>query len=100
MYAVLALLAAVENVIPPVPSDAAVALGAFLTNRGLTTPLGVFFVTWIANLAGAAAVYFLARRYGRRLFATRIGRRLLFSRSEVLEWLDHTCTSSPKEIRR
>ena len=54
MYAVLALLAAVENVIPPVPSDAAVALGAFLTNRGLTTPLGVFVVTWIANLAGAA----------------------------------------------
>ena len=42
VYAVLALLAAVENVIPPVPSDAAVALGAFLSNRGLTTPLGVF----------------------------------------------------------
>ncbi|MDF3052119.1 MAG: associated protein [Geminicoccaceae bacterium] len=81
MYAVLALLAAVENVIPPVPSDAAVALGAFLTNRGLTTPLGVFFVTWLANLAGAGAVYFLARRYGRRLFATRIGRRLLAPRS-------------------
>jgi membrane protein DedA with SNARE-associated domain/uncharacterized tellurite resistance protein B-like protein len=75
------LLAAVENVIPPVPSDAAVALGAFLTNRGLTTPLGVFTVTWIANLAGAAAVYFVARRYGRRLFATRTGRRLLAPRS-------------------
>ena len=75
------MLAAVENVIPPVPSDAAVALGAFLTNRGLTTPLGVFTVTWIANLAGAAAVYFVARRYGRRLFATRTGRRLLAPRS-------------------
>jgi membrane protein DedA with SNARE-associated domain/uncharacterized tellurite resistance protein B-like protein len=68
-------------VIPPVPSDAAVALGAFLTNRGLTTPLGVFTVTWLANLAGAAAVYFVARRYGRRLFATRTGRRLLAPRS-------------------
>jgi membrane protein DedA with SNARE-associated domain/uncharacterized tellurite resistance protein B-like protein len=78
---VLALLAAVENVIPPVPSDAAVALGAFLSNRGLTTPLGVFSVTWVANLAGAAAVYFVARRYGRRLFATRLGRRLLAPRS-------------------
>ena len=81
MYGVLALLAAVENVIPPVPSDAAVALGAFLSNRGLTTPLGVFFVTWIANLAGAAGVYFVARRYGRGLFATRTGRRLLAPRS-------------------
>jgi membrane protein DedA with SNARE-associated domain/uncharacterized tellurite resistance protein B-like protein len=81
VYGVLALLAAVENVIPPVPSDAAVALGAFLSNRGVTTPLGVFFVTWIANLAGAAAVYFVARRYGRGLFATSTGRRLLAPRS-------------------
>jgi membrane protein DedA with SNARE-associated domain/uncharacterized tellurite resistance protein B-like protein len=81
IYSVLALLAAVENVIPPVPSDAAVALGAFLSNRGVTTPLGVFLVTWGANLAGAAAVYFVARRYGRDLFATSVGRRLLAPRS-------------------
>jgi membrane protein DedA with SNARE-associated domain/uncharacterized tellurite resistance protein B-like protein len=75
------LLAAIENIIPPVPSDAAVALGAFLTERGLTTPWGVFAVTWVANLAGAAGVYFAARRYGRRLFATKTGRRLLAPRS-------------------
>jgi membrane protein DedA with SNARE-associated domain/uncharacterized tellurite resistance protein B-like protein len=81
IYSVLGLLAAVENVVPPVPSDAAVALGAFLSNRGVTTPLGVFLVTWVANLAGAAAVYFVARRYGRSLFATSTGRRLLAPRS-------------------
>ena len=66
---------------PPVPSDAAVALGAFLSSRGLTTPVGVFAVTWLSNLAGAAAVYLVARRYGRRLFATGVGRRLLAPRS-------------------
>jgi membrane protein DedA with SNARE-associated domain/uncharacterized tellurite resistance protein B-like protein len=81
VYGVLAILAAVENVVPPVPSDAAVALGAFLSNRGLTAPLGVFLVTWLSNLAGATAVYLVARRYGRRLFATSIGRRLLAPRS-------------------
>ncbi len=81
VYTVLALLAAVENVLPPVPSDAAVGLGAFLSNRGVTTPLGVFLVTWVANLAGAAGVYFASRRYGRRLFATATGRRLLAPRS-------------------
>ncbi|MFL5402054.1 MAG: TerB family tellurite resistance protein, partial [Gemmatimonadales bacterium] len=59
----------------------AVALGAFLSNRGVTTPLGVFFVTWVANLAGATAVYLAARRYGRQLFATATGRRLLAPRS-------------------
>jgi membrane protein DedA with SNARE-associated domain/uncharacterized tellurite resistance protein B-like protein len=47
----------------------------------VTTPLGVFAVTWVANLAGAAAVYLAARRYGRRLFATATGRRLLAPRS-------------------
>jgi membrane protein DedA with SNARE-associated domain/uncharacterized tellurite resistance protein B-like protein len=81
VYVVLALLAAIENVVPPVPSDAAVALGAFLSSRGLTTPFGVFLVTWLANLAGAAGVYLAARRYGRRLFATATGRRLLAPRS-------------------
>jgi membrane protein DedA with SNARE-associated domain/uncharacterized tellurite resistance protein B-like protein len=64
-----------------VPSDAAVALGAFLSHRGVTTPALVFLVTWGANLLGAALVYFGARRYGHRLFATRIGRRLLAPRS-------------------
>ncbi|MBA3346191.1 MAG: TerB family tellurite resistance protein [Gemmatimonadales bacterium] len=81
MYGVLALLAAIENVLPPVPSDAAVGLGAFLSHRGVVTPFGVFLVTWSANLAGAAAVYFTARRFGPRLFATRTGRRLLAPRS-------------------
>jgi membrane protein DedA with SNARE-associated domain/uncharacterized tellurite resistance protein B-like protein len=81
VYIVLALLAAVENVLPPVPSDAAVALGAFLSHRGLTTPFLVFLVTWLANLVGAALVYVAARRYGRRLFASPTGRRLLAPRS-------------------
>lgn len=77
VYVVLALLAAIENILPPVPADTAVALGAFLTHRGVTTLPAVFAVTWSANVLGAAAVYFAARRYGRRLFATPAGRRLL-----------------------
>jgi membrane protein DedA with SNARE-associated domain len=81
VYVVLALLAAIENVVPPVPSDAAVALGAFLSNRGVTSPLLVFAVTWVSNLIGAALVYLGARRYGHRLFATATGRRLLAPRS-------------------
>ena len=67
--------------LPPVPSDAAVAVGSFLSHRHVTTPLGVFLVTWTANLLGAAAVYLAARRYGRRLFASPTGRRLLAPRS-------------------
>jgi len=76
----------VENVVPPVPSDAAVALGAFLSHRGVTTPILVFLVTWTSNLLGAGLVYLAARRYGHRLFASSTGRRLLAPRSlAVLE---------------
>ena len=77
VYAVLALLAAVENIVPPVPADMAVALGAFLTHRGVTTVSGVFAVTFTSNVLGAAGVYFAARRYGRGFFRSGAGRRLL-----------------------
>lgn len=77
MYAILALLAALENIFPPIPADTAVALGAFLSHRGVTTPWLVFAVTIVANTASAVAVYALARRLGPRFARTRMGRRLL-----------------------
>ena len=66
---------------PPVPSDAAVGLGAFLSQRGVTSPVLVFLVTWTSNLVGAGLVYLAARRFGHRLFASGTGRRLLAPRS-------------------
>jgi membrane protein DedA with SNARE-associated domain len=77
VYSVLALLAALENFFPPIPADSAVALGAFLSHRGVTSPWGVFGVTITANSASAALVYGLARRFGPRFVASRLGRRLL-----------------------
>ncbi len=77
VYGVLGLLAAVENVVPPVPADAAVLLGAFLSHRDVTSPLAVFLVVWICNVTGAFAVYFMARRYGRQFFASSRGRKLV-----------------------
>jgi membrane protein DedA with SNARE-associated domain/uncharacterized tellurite resistance protein B-like protein len=77
VYGFLALIAAVENVAPPVPADLAALLGAFLSQRGVTSSPVVFLVVWLANVAGALGVYFVARRYGRRVFNTGPGRRLL-----------------------
>ena len=71
------MLAALENVVPPVPADTAVALGAFLAGRGRLSAWAVFGLTWGANVASAGAVYWLARRYGRGLFRGALGRRLL-----------------------
>ena len=62
---------------PPLPADTAVALGAFLAGRGRLDGWAVFAVSWGANVATAAAVYDLARRYGRAVFRGAIGRKLL-----------------------
>lgn len=76
LYGLIAALAAVENVFPPVPADTAVALGALLAGRDLMDPWLVFAVTWTANVGSGAAVYALARRHGRALFQGILGRRL------------------------
>ena len=71
------MLAAVENIVPPVPADTAVALGALLAGRGVLDAWTVFGVTWGANVTSASAVYWVARRYGAPFFRGRTGRRLL-----------------------
>lgn len=76
LYIAITVLAGVENIFPPVPADTAVALGAFLAGRGRMDPWLVFSLTWSANVLTAAAVYGLARRYGRVLFTGRLGVRL------------------------
>lgn len=72
LYLVLALVAAIENIFPPVPADTVVAFGAFLAARGNATLAGAFLATWLGNLAGAMAMYAAGRRFG----ADRLERRL------------------------
>jgi membrane protein DedA with SNARE-associated domain len=76
-YLVLMALSALENVFPPVPADTAVALGAFLAQRGEVSAVLIGLSCWAANLASAAAVYALARSRGRAFFASGWRRRLL-----------------------
>lgn len=77
LYPTLALLAAVENIFPPLPTDAVVAFGSFLAARGQGNPWVTFLVTWLSNVAGAAGMYWAGRKYGRsvltRGFAKWIG---------------------------
>ncbi|GMR13432.1 MAG: hypothetical protein BMS9Abin29_1642 [Gemmatimonadota bacterium] len=76
-YAVLGAGAAVENVFPPVPADTFVLLGSFVATHGRATLTAVFFVTWIANVSSAMAVYSAAHRYGPLFFRSRLGRKML-----------------------
>jgi membrane protein DedA with SNARE-associated domain len=63
VYAILIVLSALENVFPPVPADVAVALGAFLSQRGVTSALGIGVLCWAANTSSAAGMYYLARTH-------------------------------------
>jgi membrane protein DedA with SNARE-associated domain len=76
-YAVLMLLSAVENVFPPIPADVAVALGAFLAQRGEADAVLLGALCWAANTASAAGMYYAGRRWGDGLFHSSWGRRLV-----------------------
>lgn len=64
LYGVLALAAALENVIPPLPADSVVAFGSFYAARTNGSALVSFFATWTGNIVGAMFMYAMGRRYG------------------------------------
>jgi membrane protein DedA with SNARE-associated domain/uncharacterized tellurite resistance protein B-like protein len=77
VYLVVAVGTAVENAFPPIPSDVMTVVAGFLSRHGSTTPGLVFLSAWVGSVAGAAAVYYASRRYGRTFFTGPVGRRLL-----------------------
>jgi membrane protein DedA with SNARE-associated domain len=54
----------IENVFPPIPADSIVALGSWLAARGEGSVMGAFLATWIGNVGGAAAMYYVGRQHG------------------------------------
>ncbi len=82
IYGVIALLAALENIFPPVPADTVVALGGFLAGQGAdVSTTGVFLATWIPNVGSAIGMYWAARTIGRDFAVSPTGRRLLSPRA-------------------
>jgi membrane protein DedA with SNARE-associated domain len=71
LYLTLALVAAVENVFPPIPADTVVALGAFLAARGEASPWLTFASTFTGNMSGVALTFWLGRTYGSAWIARR-----------------------------
>jgi membrane protein DedA with SNARE-associated domain len=77
VHVVVALLSALENVVPPVPADVVIVFAGFLAARRGMSIGPLFLSIWIANVVGALAVYAMGRRYGGAFFRTRVGSALL-----------------------
>lgn len=77
LYLVLAVGAALENVMPPIPADAFVVAGGLLAAHGIIRPGTVFLLTWIPNVGSAVGVYYLSTRYGGAFFKMPVARWLL-----------------------
>lgn len=73
LYASLAIVAAAENVFPPLPADTVVGVGSFLAARGTGSWLVAATSIWAGNLLGALGMYFVGRRYGSAALMKRIG---------------------------
>ena len=74
LYSLAGVTAAIENLIPPFPSDVVIAFASFLIAQGANgTKLGVFSAVWIGNVGGAMIVYVMGRKYG----AERMEKRLV-----------------------
>jgi len=64
LYVTLALVAATENFVPPIPADVIVAFGSFLAARRNESPIAAVVSVVIGNVAGALAMFALGRRFG------------------------------------
>ena len=76
-YLVLMALSAVENVFPPAPADIAVAIGAFLAQRGQVSVPLLGVLCWLSNVGSAAWTYYFARTHGPAFFREGWGRKVM-----------------------
>lgn len=89
LYAILAVVAATENFIPPVPADVIVAFGAFLAARENRSPIPTIIAVVIGNVGGALGMLALGRRFGAEWVRRRL-RRVMGENAEhrVRGWYD------------
>jgi len=74
-YVGLALLAFIENLFPPIPSELIMPLGGFLVSEGKLSLPGVILAGTLGSVAGSLIFYFLGRQFPRDRLQQWVGRR-------------------------
>jgi membrane protein DedA with SNARE-associated domain len=81
-YVILGLSAFAENVLPPIPGDTVVVLGAYLVSIGQLTFWGVYISTTIGSVAGFVTMYYIGRKFGRS-FIYKKSRLKIFKEEDI-----------------
>jgi membrane protein DedA with SNARE-associated domain len=81
-YFVLCLSAFTENVLPPIPGDTVVVLGAYLVSIGQLSFWGVYISTTIGSVVGFMTMYYLGRKFGRS-FIYKKSRSKIFKEEDI-----------------
>jgi len=85
-YLGIALAMLLENVFPPIPSEAILPTAGMAARRGSMSVVGVIVAATAGSLAGAVGWYYIGRWVGTerlRRWADRKGRYLGFSRKDI-----------------
>jgi membrane protein DedA with SNARE-associated domain len=81
-YVILGLSAFTENVLPPIPGDTVVVLGAYLVSLGQLTFWGVYISTTIGSVIGFVTMYYIGRKFGRS-FIYKKSRLKMFKEEDI-----------------
>lgn len=81
-YGLLLVSAFLENVVPPIPGDTVVVLGAYLVSAGHLEFWGVYISTTVGSVAGFLTMYIIGRRFGRP-FIYKKSRAKIFKESHI-----------------
>lgn len=81
-YLILGISAFTENVLPPIPGDTVVVLGAYLVSIGQLNFWGVYISTTIGSVVGFLTMYFVGRKFGRS-FIYKKSRAKIFKEDDI-----------------
>ncbi len=94
-YLGVALLIAIENIFPPIPSEVILAFGGFMTTKTTLNAIGVIIAATIGSTVGAIALYYIGKIFNKerleRIISGKIGKVLRLKASDIEKadkWFD------------
>ncbi len=94
-YLGIALLIAIENIFPPIPSEVILTFGGFMTTKSELTIIGVIIASTIGALIGALALYYIGKILNKerliKIVNGKIGKILRLKAKDIEmadEWFD------------